>query len=55
MAVRWRDALWKSAEQVMRKGGKVEFIVYKRDNKRKPVVHCYPDNEISCEEETFVD
>ena len=55
MAVNWKDALWKSANEIMRKGGKLELIVYKRDMKRKPVIHLYPDSEISCDEETLID
>ena len=55
MAVKWQDALWKAAEEIMRKGGRVEFIVYKREEKRRPVVRRFPDNEVCCEEEILVD
>ena len=55
MEVRWKDVLWKAAEEVMKQGGRVEFVVYKRDNKRIPLVRSFPDNEIRCNEEVFVD
>ena len=56
MALNWKDALWKSADEIMRKGGKLEFIVYKREHgKRLPIVHLYPDNKIECNEETLID
>lgn len=53
--MRWQDALWKSAKEILLKGGKLEFIVYKRDNKRVVVVHKYIENSIECEEETLID
>ena len=55
MEVNWRNVLWKAAEEVMKRGGRVEFIVYKRDNKRKPIIHIYPDNERSLQEIELVD
>lgn len=40
----------------MKRGGRLEFIVYKRSpNKRKPVIRKFVDNEINCEEEELVD
>ena len=54
--VKWSEALLKTAEEVMIKGGKLEFIVYKREpNKRKPIIHKYIDNEITCDEEILTE
>jgi len=57
MEIKWKEALWKAASEIMIKGGKLEFFVYRREpgNKRLPVIHIYPDNRITCKEETIVD
>jgi hypothetical protein len=55
MALRWRDVILKQAEKVMIKGGRLEFIVMLTGrNKRKPVIHTYPENEIVCDEEELL-
>ena len=51
----WQEILLKEAEKVIISGGKLEFIVYKRDNKRKPLIHIYLDNERSLKEIELVD
>ena len=51
----WERELLKSAKEILIKGGKLEFIVYKRDNKRKPVIHTYPENERSLKEIEIID
>ena len=50
MEIGWEGILLKKAKEVLITGGRVEFIVYKRDDKRKPVIRCFPDNEISFRE-----
>ena len=55
MEVSWRDVLIKQAENIMTKGGKLEFIVLVRDRKRFPIIHTYPDNQIICKTETLID
>ena len=56
MALKWHEEIIKAAKEVMIRGGRLEFIVYKRQgNKRKPVILKYIDNEINCDEEEIVD
>lgn len=55
MEIKWKDTLIKSAEEIILKGGRLEFIVYKRDRKRKLLIHFYPDCEINCEEIEIID
>ena len=55
MEIAWRNALLEAGEEIMIKGGRLEFIVYKRDNRRKPVILKYPQNEINCKEEILTE
>lgn len=55
MALKWDRALLQIGEEIMRKGGRLEFIVYKRlPNKRKPIIRKYIENETSCDEEEII-
>ena len=53
--MRWRTIIFKYCERIEQEGGKVEFIVYKRQNKRKPIIRVYPECEINCDEETIIE
>ena len=53
--MRWREVIVKYCEKIERDGGKVEFIVYRRQNKRKPIIRVYPDCEINCDEEMLTE
>lgn len=55
MEVRWKDALWKAANEVMIKGGEVHFKVLKRDRERIPEIYMYPNNKVRCRSETIID
>ena len=51
---KWEKELLEEAQKIMVLGGKLELVVYKRDNKRKPVIHIYPDNERNLDEVVLV-
>ncbi|KKL90771.1 hypothetical protein LCGC14_1901350 [marine sediment metagenome] len=53
--MKWRNVIIKYCEQIEVEGGKLEFIVYKRQDKRKPIIRVYPNCEINCEEEKIIE
>ena len=55
MEVRWEEALLHAAHQVLIRGGLVQFEVSKRENKRIPVVKCYPEDRVVCKEVEITD
>ena len=56
MEIKWREELLKRAEEILIKGGKLEFIVYKRENnKRRLFLHLYPENKIELSEVEIID
>lgn len=52
--MRWREVIIKLCEDIEQKGGRLEFIVYKRQAARKPIIKVFIDNEINCEEEKII-
>lgn len=56
MEIRWQEAILQAAEDVMVSGGKLEFIVLKREkNKRVPIINKFLDNQIICKEVVLID
>ena len=55
MEVRWKDALWKAANEIMIKGGELHFKVIKRERERIAEVYIYPENRVRCRKETIID
>ena len=54
--MKWKTELLRAAQEVMLKGWRLEFIVYKDGNKRKAVINKIPPKEkIECEEETIIE
>lgn len=55
MEVRWKDELWRAANEIMIRGGELKFVVIKRERDRIPEVYTYPENKVRCKTETIID
>ena len=53
--MKWDKALREAAEEVMKRGGELRFVVIKRDMERIPEIYIYPENKIRWKTEILVD
>ncbi len=51
----WKDELWKAGNKAYYKGGEVKIVFIRRQNKVIPIINCYIDNQIKCDEETVIE
>jgi hypothetical protein len=50
----WKEELLKACLKAYYKGGEVKIVFIKRQNKVRPVIQQFIDNQVLCDEETLL-
>lgn len=55
MEIEWREELLRQAQEIMIKGGELNFKVLRRGNERIPEIYSYPENKVRCKTEVLTE